>query len=57
MADLLESVREFAQDEEISPKQVAALVLLMVSNDEKDYTVSYICKGVVATRNIWIQQV
>ena len=48
MANLLDSVREYAEHEEITPKQVAALLLMMVSNDEKDYTVSNICKEIVA---------
>ena len=48
MANLLDSVREYAEHEEITPKQVAALLLMMVSNDKKDYTVSNICKEIVA---------
>ena len=49
MANLLDSVREYAKLEEISLKQVAALVLMMVSNDEKDYPVSNISKEIVET--------
>ena len=48
MANLLDSVRKYAEHEEITPKQVAALLLMMVSNDEKDYSVSNICKEIVA---------
>ena len=46
MANLLDSVWEYAKHENITPKQVAALLLMMVSNDERDYTVSNICKEI-----------
>ena len=46
MANLLDSVWEYAEHENITPKQVAALLLMMVSNDERDYTVSNICKEI-----------
>ena len=49
MVNILDFVREYAKFEEITAKEVAALVLMMVSNDEKDYTVSNICKEIVAT--------
>ena len=49
MSNLLDSVREYAEVEKISAKQVAALVLMLISNDEKDYTASNICKEIVET--------
>ena len=49
MANLLDSVREHAKLEEITAKQVTALVLMMVSNDEEDYVVSNICREIVTT--------
>ena len=36
MPNLLDFVREYAGHEEITPKHVAALLLMMVSNDERD---------------------
>ena len=49
MSNLIDSVRECAENEKISAKQVAALVLQLISNNEKDYTVSNICKEIVET--------
>ena len=49
MSNLLDSVREYAEIERILPKQVAALILQFISNDEKDYKVSHICQEIVET--------
>ena len=49
MSNLIDSVREYAENEKISAKQVTAMVLQLISNDEKDYTVSNICKEIVET--------
>ena len=49
MSNLIDSVRECAENEKISAKQVSALVLQLISNDEKDYTVSNIRKEIVET--------
>ena len=49
MSSLLDCVRDYAEIEKISAKQVAALLLQLISNDEKDYTVSNFCKEIVET--------
>ena len=47
MSNLFDSVREYVEIERILPKQVAALILQFISNDEKDYKASHICQEIV----------
>ena len=47
MEGLLNYVREFAEDEKVPAKLVAALLLQFTANDEKDYSVSNVCRDIL----------
>ena len=49
MSNLINSVREYGENDNMSAKEVDSLVLQLISNDEKVYTASNICKVIVET--------